>query len=459
MHAAFLDQPEPGTLPLTALTRDALAEWRNTQDTGVTAWLDALAWKAEAGATALLPGPEGRPVRALAGLGDRLELWAFGGLPFALPPGSYALDPAPDRALAHQAALGWALGSYRYDRFRTAERAPARLVWPESCDRAAILRAVEATALVRDLVNAPANHMGPAELALAAERLAGDCGAAIEVIAGDDLLARNYPAVHAVGRASARAPRLIDLRWGPDDAPRVTLVGKGVCFDSGGLDLKPSGGMLLMKKDMGGAAHALGVARMVMQAGLRVRLRVLVPAVENMVAGNAFRPLDVIPTRKGLSVEIGNTDAEGRVILADALAEADAEQPALLVDFATLTGAARAALGPDLPALFCNHEPTAAALLGAAQREADPMWRLPLWPPYARLLKSRVADISNTAEGSMAGAITAALFLERFVSKATPWVHLDLYAWNGSDRPGRPKGGEAMGLRAVYGLIEQRFGG
>ncbi len=458
MHAEFLDRPEAGTLSLTVVTKNGFAAWRAGQDAAANAWLDGLGFKPEAGAMALMPGPQGQPGWALAGLGEAPDLWAFGALPHGLPVGSYALDPVPEPALAEAAALGWGLGSYRFDRYRKAERAPARLVWPEGCDRAAVVRTVAATLLVRDLVNTPANDMGPAELAGAAEHLAAECGATVEVIVGEGLLARNYPAIHAVGRSSPRMPRLIDLRWGPEDAPRVTLVGKGVCFDSGGLDIKPSSNMLLMKKDMGGAAHALGLAGLIMRAGLRLRLRVLIPAVENLVSGDSFRPGDVIATRKGLRVEIGNTDAEGRVVLADALAEAAAEQPALLVDFATLTGAARVALGPDLPALFCNHEPTAAALLAAGERVADPVWRLPLWRPYAKQLKSRVADLNNVAEGPFAGAIMAALFLERFVTPSVPWVHLDIFAWNGAERPGRPRGGEAMAMRAVYALIAERFG-
>ena len=299
--------------------------------------------------------------------------------------------------------------------------------------------------------------MGPAELAVAAEQLAGAFGADLRTVVGDDLLLYHYPAIHAVGRASSRPPRLIDLRWGSADAPKVTIVGKGVCFDTGGLDLKPSAGMRLMKKDMGGAAHALGLARMVMAAGLPVQLRVLIPAVDNAVSGNAFRPLDVVQMRKGLNVEIGNTDAEGRLVLADALADAVDERPALLIDFATLTGSARVALGAELPALFSNDDALANALVAAGNREADPMWRLPLWQPYAKQLNSPVADLNNIGENNFAGAILAALFLERFVDSEVPWAHIDLYAWNPSARPGRPKGGEAMTLRAAFAVIADRF--
>jgi leucyl aminopeptidase len=354
--------------------------------------------------------------------------------------------------------LGWALATYRFGRYRKHEGSFPTLVWPGGCDRAGVERAASATFLVRDLINTPAADMGPEELAAAARTLADGHGARFAVIVGDELQVRNYPAVHAVGRASSRAPRLIDLQWGDESNPRVTLVGKGVCFDSGGLDLKPAAGMKLMKKDMGGAAIMLGLARMVMSANLPVRLRVLIPAVENSVSGNALRPLDVIETRKGLTVEIGNTDAEGRVILADALAEAASEQPALLVDCATLTGAARVALGTELPALFTNDDTLAQALLAHGAATGDPLWRLPLWKPYKRHLDGKVADLTNAADIAFAGAITAALFLAEFAKPAKPWAHIDIMAWNTDSRPGRPEGGEAMGMRALYGLIRERFG-
>jgi leucyl aminopeptidase len=300
--------------------------------------------------------------------------------------------------------------------------------------------------------------MGPAELADAAAAVARQAGARCTVIVGDDLLKENYPTIHAVGRGSARAPRLVDITWGEADAPKLTLVGKGVCFDSGGLDIKSSSNMRLMKKDMGGAATMLGLAAAVMDSGLKLRLRLLIPAVENFISATSFRPLDVIRTRKGTTVEVGNTDAEGRLILCDALAEADAEKPALLIDAATLTGAARVALGPDLPALFCNDDKLADALLRAGEAEADPLWRLPLWQPYRRMLDSKIADINNVSESGFAGAILAALYLQEFVARETPWAHLDLYAWNSTARPGRPEGGEALGLRALLTLIRQRFG-
>ena len=330
----------------------------------------------------------------------------------------------------------------------------AKLVVPKNADPLLAESLADAVHLVRDLINTPANDMGPSGLAAAARKVARAHGAKVSVTIGDALLKKNYPLVHAVGRASSDAPRLIDLRWG-GKGPKVTLVGKGVCFDSGGLDLKPASGMLLMKKDMGGGAHVLGLADMIMGAKLPLRLRVLVPAVENAVSGDAFRPLDVLKTRKGLTVEVGNTDAEGRLVLGDALSEAARENPDLIVDFATLTGAARVALGTEVPAFFTDRDSLADALMRHAARESDPLWRLPLHKPYRRLLDSKVADLNNVSSGSFGGAITAALFLAEFVGSEAPWVHFDLMAWNLSDRPGRPQGGEAMGLRAVYGVVAE----
>ncbi|MBF0248318.1 MAG: leucyl aminopeptidase family protein, partial [Alphaproteobacteria bacterium] len=323
----------------------------------------------------------------------------------------------------------------------------------------AVKAAYGATKLVRDLINTPASDLGPAELAVAIKELAGASGAQFREVVGVDLIREDFPAVYAVGRGAedARAPRLVDFTWGRDDAPRVTLVGKGVTFDSGGLDIKPASAMKLMKKDMGGAAHALGVASMVMAANLDVRLRVIVAAVENSVSGSAMRPLDVVATRKGVSVEIGHTDAEGRVILSDALALASEDQPDVIIDFATLTGAARVALGTDLPALFCNDDALAAALLAAGARTADPLWRMPLWKGYKPQIKSSVADIKNDTDSPYGGAITAALFLEEFVTPGTAWAHIDLMAWNTASQPGRPEGGEAMTLRAVFAMLAERF--
>ncbi|GEO41374.1 leucyl aminopeptidase [Skermanella aerolata] len=445
------------SVPLTPVTKDGLESWLSGQPATVRAWVSGIGFKGEPGKTALLPGADGGFARVLAGI-DAADFWAYGGLPASLPPGDYHIDADLDRETATRAALGWALGTYAFTRYKSGNgKTFATLAWPERADRAEVERIATATYLVRDLINTPASDMGPEELAQAAETLGDEFNAKVKVIVGDDLLKKNYPAIHAVGRASTRAPRLIDLTWGDKDAPGVTLVGKGVCFDTGGLDLKPSSGMLLMKKDMGGAAHVLGVARMIMMAELPVRLRVLIPAVENSVSGDAFRPLDVLATRKGLTVEVGNTDAEGRLVLCDALAKAVNDKPEVIIDFATLTGAARVALGTELPALFSNDDALADGLLKAAESQSDPMWRLPLHQPYAKLLDSKVADLNNVGSGPFAGAILAALFLERFVEKTTPWAHLDVMAWNPSSKPGRPEGGEALGMRAVYSYLESRY--
>jgi len=448
----------PDAVPLTAVSAEGLSAAAAELDETARRWLAAIAFTADAGKTALVPDARGGLARVLAGIAPGEELWALAGLPDSLPEGSYRLDPEPDAATATSMALGWALGCYAFTRYKPRARGTARLVWPQQADRGLVERLATGIALARDLINTPAEHMGPAELAGAAEELAARHGARCRVITGDELLTENYPMIHAVGRASTRAPRLIDLVWGDESLPKVTLIGKGVCFDSGGLDLKTAGGMRLMKKDMGGAATVLGLASAVMAAELPLRLRVLVPAVENSVAGNAFRPLDILPTRKGITVEIGNTDAEGRLILADALTEADSEKPALLLDMATLTGAARVALGPELPALFCHDDELAGDLLRAGAEQRDPLWRLPLWKPYRRLLASNVAEIANASESSFAGAVTAALFLQEFVGKETPWAHIDTYAWNANTRPGRPEGGEALALRALYAHLAGRFG-
>lgn len=457
MLTCLLTAPAADTVPLTLLTKDALDGWLNAAPAAEAAWVRRLGFKATPGSTALIGGADGALVRVLVGVAEKLDIWSLAGLPGSLPAGSYVLDTALEPAKATAVATGWALACYQFTRYKKSTKSFASLVLPANADVAAVERFARSATLVRDLVNTPCEDMGPPELAAAAEALAQEFGASFSVIVGDDLLAQNYPMIHAVGRAAEKAPRLIDIRWGDAAHPLVTLVGKGVCFDTGGLDIKPASSMLMMKKDMGGGAHALALARMVMDAGLPVRLRVLVPAVENAVAGNAFRPMDIIPTRKGLTVEIGNTDAEGRLILCDALAEADSEKPALLLDFATLTGAARVALGADLPALFSNDDALAAEIAAEATATDDPLWRLPLWQGYRPQLDSKIADLNNAPGGGMAGAITAALFLEQFVSKDTVWAHVDLYSWNASSRPGRPEGGEAMTLRAFFNVIAKRF--
>ncbi|MGD9650711.1 MAG: M17 family metallopeptidase, partial [Dongiaceae bacterium] len=354
-------------------------------------------------------------------------------------------------------ALGWALAQYQFDRYKKSTPRRAKLAWPKGVDRAKITALAESIFMARDLINTPANDMGPENLAAAAKKVAKENRAAYKEIIGGQLLKNNYPLIHAVGKASSQAPRLVDISFGPAKAPKVTLVGKGVCFDTGGLDLKNADGMKLMKKDMGGGALALGLFDALVKSKLPIRLRLLLPIVENSVAGNAFRPLDIIPSRKGLNVEIGNTDAEGRLILADALTEADQEKPDLLIDFATLTGAARIALGAEIPAVFSNRQNLAIDLASKAMEIYDPLWPLPLWNNYRKMLKSKFADLNNAPEGGYGGAITAALFLQEFVSKKTPWIHIDTMAWNQSDSPGRPLGGEAMGLRAVYEFLVERY--
>jgi len=452
---------EAGTVGLIPLKKSDLDAWLETQPEPGRAWTAAHSFTGEAGQTLSMPAPDGSIAAVLVGMAEDDDPWAFAGLPAKLAPGTYAIIPALPAKSASWAAQSWALATYAFGRYKARPaRDWPRLVWPEHADRGLVKRTVTATALVRDLINTPAADLGPAELATAAEVLAADFGARVKVVVGNGLIAENYPAIHAVGRAAAsgRQPRLVDLVWGDESHPKLTLVGKGVCFDSGGLDIKSSGNMKLMKKDMGGAAHVLGLASMIMDAKLPVRLRVLIPAVENAVSGEAMRPGDVLPTRKGLTVEVGNTDAEGRLILCDALAEASREKPEMIIDMATLTGAARTALGTEIAAMFCNDDPLAADIARAGETWADPVWRLPLHRPYRRLLESKVADINNISDGPYAGAITAALFLAEFVGPNIPWAHFDIMAWNTSSRPGRPDGGEAMALRALYAMIIQRFG-
>ncbi len=437
-------------------TRDFDA-WLSAQPETIKAWLDSIGFKPKAGRSALLPGAGGALEGALIIPSDPPSLWDYASLQKGLPEGDWVLATDIDGAARQQAALGWALADYRFDRYKTSERETRCLLVgdDQAAQEAAVL--ADAIYLGRDLVNTPANDMGPPELAAASRAVAEHYGAKVTTVEGDALLKENFPAVHAVGRASDKAPRVIDLTWGDESAPKLTLVGKGVCFDTGGLDLKPASAMAIMKKDMGGAATTLSVAKAVMALDLPVRLRLLIGAVENSVAGNAFRPGDIIQTRKGLSVEIGNTDAEGRLVLADLLALADHEKPDLMIDCATLTGAARVALGADLPALFTPDDQLAADLLQAGTDAEDPLWRLPLHKPYREMIDSPIADINNAGAGGMAGSITAALFLKDFVTETKTWAHLDIYGWTPNPKPGRPKGGEATALRALVRLIQQRF--
>lgn len=450
-------------VPLVPVSREAFSEWLDEQPARVRAWLEATralqedGARPDAGRHALLPAEDGTLSAVVVIHRTTPRPWDFASLPSRLPPGVYAAPAELDEQAATALALGWALGSYRFDRYKSKKRKGPQLLWPARADHERSALLAEAICLSRDLINTPAADMGPAELAQTARKLARRHGATFRSIAGERLLQSNYPAIHAVGRASSREPLLIDLQWGKPRHPRLTLVGKGVCFDTGGLDIKPSSNMQLMKKDMGGAAFVLGLAHVVMSRKLPVRLRVLVPAVENSVSGNAMRPLDVLSTRKGLTVEVGNTDAEGRLILCDALAEADGDEPDLLIDVATLTGAARVALGTSMPALFSRRSETAQALLDAGETNDDPLWRLPLHQPYRRLLDSRVADLNNISDGPYAGAITAALFLAEFVGSERDWVHVDTMAYNLSARPGRPAGGEAQGLLAFAHMLEERY--
>jgi leucyl aminopeptidase len=453
----LLVDADPAAIPLHALSADSVEGWLATQPPRVRNWLQQANFKGDAGATVVVPGEDGTVALAVLGLGRGDEPWVSGYLAKTLPKGVYRLASmlGVGDNFATWIAMAWALGGYTFTRYKSEPSlARAALVWPENASRDYVARMVVGTVLARDLVNTPAADMLPDALERAARDLAAQHGAAITVITGDDLLTQNYPMIHAVGRASSVAPRLIDITWGDPSAPKITLVGKGVCFDSGGLDLKTSSGMALMKKDMGGAAAVLGLAHCVMAAQTPVRLRVLIPAVENAVAGNAFRPGDILRTRKGITVEIGNTDAEGRLVLADALTEAASEKPALLVDFATLTGACRVALGTEIPGLFIEDEALAVEVAMASRTSYDPLWRLPLHAPYRKMLDSKTADINNAGEGGFAGAITAALFLKEFIPAGTPWVHIDTYAWNAIDRAGRPAGGEALGIRAIFALIK-----
>ncbi|MBI1265550.1 MAG: leucyl aminopeptidase family protein [Alphaproteobacteria bacterium] len=412
----------------------------------------------EAGPSQVVILPAGAGADALVGAGAGLSPFDAAGAALVLPEGDWRFEHLPAGWDPTVFAMAFALGGYQFTRYKAPRRAPARLIPPEGADRAEASRVTHGVMLTRDLVNTPAADMLPSHLEAAVRGLAARFGAHVDVVTGDDLLTQNYPMIHAVGRASADAPRLIEMHWGEDSHPRLALVGKGVCFDSGGLDIKPGDGMLLMKKDMGGAASVMGVAYMIMQARLPVRLHVLIPAVENAISGNAFRPGDILRSRKGLTVEIGNTDAEGRLVLADALTRAIEFDPDLVVDMATLTGAARIALGPELAPLYTDDDAVRDALVAAGQAVDDPVWPMPLWGGYDAQLDSPIADLSNTG-GKLAGSVTAALFLRRFAREARAWAHFDIYAWNPAARPGRPAGGELLGGRALWRFLQQRYGG
>ncbi len=456
MHSS-LAKSAKGAIPLHAVKAKDLKAWRAARSKREAQWLKTSGFSAKAGEISLAPAADGRIALGVLGLGEGRDALALAAFSEALPPGTYALADVPDEQGGANAALAWILGTYKFTRYRKKAKDHPKLVLPKGVNGAEVTRIAEGVFLGRDLVNTPSNDMGPEELAAAARDLAKRHDAKFSLIVGDALLKANYPMVHAVGRASSRAPRLIDLTWGNPKAPKVTLVGKGVCFDSGGLDLKNSSGMLTMKKDMGGAATVLAIAHMAMDAKLPVRLRVLIPAVENSVSGSAYRPGDVLKSRKGLTVEIGNTDAEGRLVLADALAEADSESPDLLIDIATLTGSARAATGMELPPFFTDDEKLAADLMRHAFAVQDYLWRLPLWRNYEDTLKSPIADINNNPDYNLAGAITAGLFLNRFVTRTKSWAHFDIPAWIDRPKPGRRKGAEVNSARAIYAMLSARY--
>jgi leucyl aminopeptidase len=450
---------------LWLLYEDELEAWRAAQSAPVAAWLSEQNFKAEKHRVLLVPDAAGAVGLALGGLGKRqgaVSLWHAAGLAERLAPRRYRLAQTWSASDATQIALGFAYAAYRFERYRAGKTERfAALEAPPHADHRFVALASEALAMARDWINTPASDLGPAQLAAAARDIAVRHRATYREWVGEELRSGNFPAIHAVGRASANEPRLVDIRWSPPQAdvlPRLTLVGKGVCFDSGGLDIKPSAGMALMKKDMGGAAVALALAHMLMSVGIRAQLRVLIPAVENSISGNAYRPGDVLATRKGLSVEVGNTDAEGRLVLCDALAAADAERADLIIDFATLTGAARVALGPELPALFGTDEAQVAELARICAAAHDPLWPMPLWMGYDDELGSKIADLNNVAASGLAGAIFGALFLKRFVTETARWMHIDLYAWNSKERPGRAVGAEAQAVRGVYCYLVERYG-
>lgn len=445
-------------IPITVLTTEQLAQWSETQAETTQTWLKNTGFIAKPESFNLIPDTKGKISRVCVGATVLNNYWVLGNLATALPPGIYYLDNTADVSAQQQAAIAWGLGAYQFTRYKPANKTIAKFMLSDNSNLQYIEHMVQTTYWVRDLINTPTEDMGPVQLAEEALNLSSDFSATVTQIIGDDLLTQNYPAIHAVGRAGHQAPRLIDIRWGDVTAPKITLVGKGVCFDTGGLDIKPASGMALMKKDMGGAAHVLGLGRLIMALKLPVRLRILIPAVINAISGNAYLPGAVISSRKGITIEIGNTDAEGRVILCDALAEAASENPQLIIDMATLTGAAKVALGPDLPALFTDHDQIANDLLKHAQREDDLLWRLPLFTPYRKFIDSPIAHINNNSSISLGGAITAALFLKEFVPAEIPWLHIDMMAWNITNRPGHPEGAEAVAIRALWAFLKEKFG-
>lgn len=451
----FRKKETASAIPIYPIFQCDFTQWLKKQSAYVKHWVKSVDFCANPGQICLLPNQTGQLESVFFGLADEEDFLAFGKLATVLPNHVYVLKERLPSHLLEKLYLAWGMGAYQFIPYKSVKHLSAQLVLPRSFHP--VENMLSCVYMVRDLINLPASEMNPAALSTITKQLARLHGAKVAEVVGKDLVKRGYEAIYAVGKGSANAPRLIDLRFGTPHWPKLTIVGKGVCFDSGGLNVKPSSSMLLMKKDMGGAAHALGLAKLIMMERLPVRLRVLIPAVENMMSGNAYRPGDMIRMRNGKSVEVTNTDAEGRLILADALVEAASEKPNLLIDFATLTGAARVALGPDIVTFFSNDEKLAHEVMKVAQKEADPLWQLPLYQPYFSYLKSNIADFSNSSLKTHAGAVTAALFLQQFVTADTPWIHLDVFGYNELSRPSRPEGGEAMGLRAIFSLLEKRF--
>lgn len=455
MQELAISKKKSGGIPVWLIKPDEISGIQHLISPKAAVWSKQTGFKGKKGQIALMCDEKGKMSGVLFGQGTEFGPLDVGTLANRLPQGDFRIENmSSDPQIS---ALGWMLGAYQFQKYKKTSKSVARLVLPKGVNSDSLRRTAEACFLARDLVNTPANDMGPADLEKSARSLARTHKATISVTKGEQLLKKNFPMIHAVGRACDEAPRLIEINWGPKNAPKITLVGKGVTFDTGGLNIKPGGSMALMKKDMGGAANILGLAHMIMDAGLKVRLRVLIPAVENSISGNSFRPGDILQSRHGISVEIGNTDAEGRLVLADALALADEENPEIIIDMATLTGAARVALGPDLPPYYTHDDKLAQELSTASRVMHDPLWQMPLWAPYQTMLGSKVADVNHISTGGFAGSITAALFLSRFVKQTTSWVHLDIFGWVPTAKPWAPVGGEAQGIRALFEVLSNRY--
>jgi len=460
MQNFFVTTASKKTINIIPIITKKFNKWLKQQNAIVRNWLIANKFTAKSGSVCVLPDIHGHMYLVFLGVASEDDFWAFGMLPFKLPDGIYQIKNNFSDEQLQRVMISWSLGSYKFKAYAKNNDIPkAKLVIPKTCNQRYIKNVVNAIYLVRDLINCPAENMSPEILGSKAVILGKKFGAKVTQIVGDDLVKKDFNAIYAVGRGSANKPRLIDLRWGDNKYPKVTLVGKGVCFDSGGLDLKSPDGMQLQKKDMAGAAHVLALASMIMEAKLPINLRLLIPAVENMPSGSAYKPGDVLKTYKGITVEVGNTDAEGRLILADALALACEESPELLIDFASLTGASRVALGTDIVAMFTNNDVLAKEVMAVGIKEQDPVWQLPIFEPYREMLDSDIADINNSAKIPYGGAITAAIFLQEFVTANTSWVHFDIMGFNLTSKPGRPKGGDAQGLRTLFVYLCQRFGG